>query len=277
MMRQRFLPLAFLTVLLLAGEALAATGFDPEAVKALSGRNVLLLVGPPESTKARKSHYHDLLKRAGADLTRYPVYQTAALPSDVGARLGIGKRGSNYGALVRWGDPARFGPARILGPGVISELSTDGDLFVLVEAAIMGAGQQALLSRLPSDLEGLRPRPQLAIEQVDFQANGKPVYLVDTKVRLKNDGKVAAKDVTVVFLVENGADGSWYELGRHSGLEIKAGQTITRDLVRTTHDTPLLDANKAIQPTKYRIKVEFAGGALESTDQFTPMLLEDQD
>lgn len=262
-------------MLLLLGETLAAPGFDAEAVRSLGGRDVLLLVGPAETTGSQKAHYHKLLSRAGADPAKYPVYQTRDLPNDVAGKLGLNRRGSNYAALVRWGNPPRFGPARVLHPGVVTELTTDADLFLLVDSALQLGGQQDLLQRLPQELADLRPRAQLVIERIDFQANGKPVYLVDTKVRIKNEGKFPAEDVTVLFLVKN-PDGSWYELGRHSGLQVKAGQTITRDLVRTTHDTPLLNEKKEILPATYRLKVDYKGGTLERDGEFVPKLIEDQ-
>jgi hypothetical protein len=266
-----------LALLLAAAPALAATPFEGDAVKALAGRDVLLLVGPTAATKAQKTHYWELLKRSGADMKRYPVYQTAALPADLASKLGLAKRAPGYAALVRWGDPARFGPARVLEPGVLTELSTDADIYVLVEEALTANGQQELLDRLPEDMRALIPHPELSIEQVDFQANGTPHFLVATKVRVKNSGKVAARGVIVIYQVENSADGSWFELGRQGNLVIKAGQTITRDLVRSTHDTPLLNAKNEIQPTRYRIRVESPEGTLEATDRFTPLEIEQQD
>lgn len=276
-MRQHHYLLSILAFLgLFASPVLAAPHFDPAAVKDLAGRQVLLLVGAPEATKAQKARYHSLLQRSGADLSKYPVFQTTSLPKEAGARLGLAQRAPGYAALVRWGNPARFGPARVLEPGVVTALSSDADLFVLVEAAVLGAGQGGLLDRLSPELSALRPLPELVIEQVDFQANGRPVYLVDSKVRLRNLGKVAARGVLVIFQVEDPRDGSWFELGRHGNLEIKAGQVITRDLVRTSHETPLLNENKEIQAARYRILVESPHGRLEKTDQFTPALLEDQ-
>lgn len=262
--------------LLLAAQAYAAPSFDIEATKELAKRNVLLLVGPPDATRAQAAHYLDLVKRSGASVADYPVYQTPRLANEVAGKLGLGKRGSNYAALVRWGDPARFGPARVLEPGVVNALSSDADLYLLVENAIIANGAQALLDRLPADMAALRPRPQLVIEQVNFQANGKPVYLANTKVRLRNEGKVNARDVTVIFEVKTALTDNWFELGRHTGLEVKAGNTITRDLVRNTHDTPLLNDKNAIQPADYRIRIESPSGILESGGHFEPKEIEKQ-
>jgi hypothetical protein len=250
-----------MAMLLLLSDAMAAPAFDAEAVKGLAGRNVLLLVGPSETTAQQKAHYYNLLTRCGADPAKFPVYQARNLPNDVAGKLGLSRRGANYAALVRWGNPARFGPAQVLSPGVVTALDSEG--------------QKELLARLPEDVAAMRPRPELVIENVDFQANGKPVYLVDTKVRLKNEGKLPANDVTVLFLVKN-PDGSWFELGRHTDLVVKAGYTITRDLVRPTFDTPLLNERKEILPASYRIRVEYAGQSLEQDGEFTPLLLQDQ-
>lgn len=263
------------SILFLMAPALAAPGFDAEAVKTLAKRNVLLLVGPASVTKEQAAHYLDLVKRSGANVADYPVYQTAHLPNEVAGKLGLGKRGSNFGALVRWGDPARFGPAEVLEPGVVNELTTDADIYMLVENAIVANGGRALLEKLPPDLADLRPRVQLVLEQVDFQANGKPVYLVNTKVRVRNEGKVNAENVTVIFEVQD-ANGGWFELGRHDKLKVKAGNSITRDLVRPTFDTPLLNEKKEILPANYRIRIESSGGNLESTGHFEPKLIENQ-
>lgn len=275
MKQTRLFLLGLLALFFGTGPAWAATAFENDAVKPLAGRNVLLLVGPAQSTAAQKTHYHDLLRRSGADPSKYPVYQMTALPNEVAGKLGLGSRAPGYAVLVRWGNPARFGPARVLQPAVTS-LSSDADMYVLVYQALQ-ATNQALLAKLPADMAALIPRAELSLERVDFEANGKPFYVVDTNVVVRNSGKVNATGVSVIYLVENPADGSWFELGRHANLEIKAGQTMARDLVRTTHDTPLLNAQKAIQATRYRIKVESAEGTLEKTGDFQPQLLENQD
>ncbi len=266
---------ALFALLFLAGQVLAQANFNQEAVKSLAGRNVLLLVGSPDQIKAQKAMYLDLVERAGADVARYPVYATSKLPNEVAGKLGLVNRGSNYAALVKWGNPARFGPARVLETGVTTKLTGEADLFVVVADAFEVNRDTALLEKLPADLQALRPRAELTVEKIDFQANGKPLYLVDTKVRIRNGGKLPAKGVVVHFQVEN-PDGTWYELGRHEDLEIKAGDTITRDLVRTTHDTPLLNDKNEIQPTRYRITVDYDGHTIDRTEEFQPALLIDQ-
>lgn len=278
LIRSQRLTLTLLSVLALAVAGLADTPyFETETVKSLAGRNVLLLVGPESSTSSQKSLYQDLVTRAGAKASRYPVFAVKQLPESVARKLGVAGREPGYAALVRWGNPARFGPARILEPGVVAALDNEADMFVLVTEAIAAEGQSSLLDKMPEELQALRPKVELAIENVDFQANGKPLFVVNTKVRINNSGKRNAYGVSVVYLVENPADGTWFELGRHTGLKVLAGQTLTRDLVRTTHDTPLLNAKNEIQPTKYRIVVESPDGRLEKTEQFQPSLIEDQD
>ncbi len=251
--------------------------FETDTVKSLAGRNVLLLVGPESGTASQKSLYHDLLSRAGAKLERYPVFAVTKLPDSVARKLGVAQREPGFAAIVRWGNPARFGPARILEPGVVTALSNESDIFVLVDEALSLEGQSSLLDNLPEDLRSLRPSVNLAIENVDFQANGKPLFVVNTKVRLNNSGKRNAYGVTVIYQVENPTDGTWYELGRYSGLKVLAGQTLTRDLVKPTYNTPLLNSKNEVQPTKYRIVVESPDGRLEKTEEFRPSLIENQD
>lgn len=269
---------AILALLLLVWPTvtLASTAFEQEAVKALAGRNVLLLVGPSETTAKQAELYASLVRQTGADPAAYPVYRTTRLPNETAGKLGLSRRGSNYAAIVKWGNPARFGPARVLESGVVNELSSDADLFVLVEGALSAGSDKSLLDKLPEELKALRPRAELVIERVDFEANGKPLFLVNTRVRIHNKGKLPAENVTVLFEVENSSDGSWYELGRHESLAIKPGNTITRDLVRSTHETPLLNEDKEILPTKYRIRVGHTDQWQESGGEFTPLLLEDQ-
>ncbi len=278
LLRTQRLLLTLVVFMATAVSAVADTPyFETEAVKALAGRNVLLLVGPESATSSQKALYQDLLSRAGAKSAKYPVFTTSELPELVARRLGLADRQPGYGALVRWGNPARFGPSRVLEPGVITQLDSEADIFVLVAEAMAAEGQSSLLDKLPEDLQALRPKVELAIENVDFQANGKPLFVLNTKVRIKNSGKRNAYGVSVVYLVENPTDKTWFELGRHTGLKVLAGQTLTRDLVRNTHNTPLLDAQNAIQATKYRIVVESPDGRLEKTEEFQPQLIEDQD
>lgn len=270
--------LTLLCSLLLVVPGLADTPyFETDTVKALAGRNVLLLVGPESATAVQKSLYHNLLSRIGAQTSRYPVFAVSKLPESVARKLGVAGRSPGYAALVRWGNPARFGPARVLEPGIVTQLTNDSDMFVLLTEAVTSEGQAGLLDKMPQELQALRPKAELAIENVDFQANGKPLFVVNTKVRIHNGGKRNAYGVSVRYLVENSADGSWFELGRHTGLTIPAGHTLTRDLVRTTHDTPLLNEANEIQATRYRIVVESPDGSLERTEEFQPALLEEQD
>lgn len=276
--RSRKLTLTIFSLLALVVAAVADTPyFETDTVKSLAGRNVLLLVGPESATANQKALYHNLLSRAGAKLERYPVFAVKELPESVARKLGVGQREPGFATLVRWGNPARFGPARVLEPGVITELSNEADVFVLVDEALALEGQSSLLDKLPEELRSLRPSVELAIENVDFQANGKPLFVLNSKVRIKNSGKRNAYGVSVVYQVENPADGTWYELGRYTGLKVLAGQTLTRDLVKTTHNTPLLNSKNEVQPTKYRIVVESPDGRLEKTEEFQPTLIENQD
>ena len=61
-----------------------------------------------------------------------------------------------------------------------------------------------------------------------------------------------------------------------SDFVVKAGQSSTRDLVVSTHDTPLLNAAKEVQSVRYRIQVESNAGSFEIVDQFQPTALKDQ-
>lgn len=277
MNRLKFLSIVLLWSYLVCCQAWAAPSFDPKIVDPLAGRTVLLLVGPAKVTQAQKAHYWDLLKRSGADTSQYKVYSTPSLPADVATRLGLAKRPLGYAALVRWGSPARFGPSAVLDPGIVTELTTDADVYVLVDQALHRGGQAALLERLPEDMRALIPHSQLSIDQNDFQANGIPHFVVAAKVRITNSGKAAATDVSVIFSVEDPTTGAWFELGRQTGVIIKAGQTVTRDLVRTTHDTPLLNDRDEIQPAKYQIRVESLEDKLVTTGDFTPLELKDQE
>lgn len=272
---------AFATFVLCCSWALAAPAsapvFDAKLTKPLEGRTVLLLVGLPEATKEQKTRYWDLLKRSGADSKRYPVYTATQLPLDVATRLGVSKRPEGYAALVRWGNPGRFGPAAVLEPGIISDLQSDADIYVLVAKALEASGQSSLLGRLPDDMKHLIPQAKLVIDQVDFQANGTPHFIVVTKARISNVGKLNAKGVNVIFQVWDLATNNWFELGRHEGVEIKAGQTISRDLARTTHDTPILNDKNEVQPSRYEIRVELGTDVIEAGGEFQPLEIEDQD
>lgn len=270
------LSLLFFAICLAGFVPAAAQTFEPGVVDKFAGRTVLLLVGPSKTTQLWDQRYHALLKDVGVDPKLYQSYQVASLAPALSQRLGVQNQALPYAALVRWGNPARFGPAKILSSGVVTDPSSDSDTFGLVEEAVVDAGRGTLLNGLPEALQALRPGPKLSITEHNFQANGSPLFVLNAQVKLLNSGNRNAQDVTVVFWVENPTDNSWFELGRQSDFVVKAGQSSTRDLVVSTHDTPLLNAAKEVQSVRYRIQVESNAGSFEIVDQFQPTALKDQ-
>ncbi len=268
---------ALFTLFFLIGfQPATAQPFESKAVDKFAGRTVLLLVGEPQVTQAWAQRYHRLLKEVGVDPKLYQSYQAGSLPPEISSRLGVQNQAPPYAALVRWGNPARFGPSKILTSGVVNDPASDSDTFGLVEDAVLDAGRGVLLDRLPNALQELRPRPRLSITEHNFQANGNPLFVLNAQVKLANSGNRPAQDVTVIFWVENPLDKAWVELGRQTNFVVKAGQSSTRDLVSSTHGTPLLNANREVQPVRYRIQVESSEGNFELVDEFNPTALKDQ-
>ncbi len=278
---KRYCTLSFKTALLslfllaVASGTTWAQSFPETEDLGFDGKDVLLLVGPNESTANWRARYLAYLGQLGAEAGQYRVFRTEKLPEEILRRLGLAPNTERFGALVRWGNPARFGPSRILPDTLHRSPQTDQDIFSWVEAAVRAAGETSRLSGLSPELQDLRPGARLQAVEHGFEANGHPLYLVESRLRLLNSGNRPARNVSVIFWVQE-ADGGWYELGRHDNVIVPPGRQITRNLVRETHDTPLLNENKEVVSATYRIVVEWAGEPIEVTGNFEPALLIDQ-
>ncbi len=275
MRKTQLFPL-YVAAMLLLTAALSAQTMSGDNLDKLAGKNVLLLVGPNETTAGWRASYLEYLRRTGVDPSKYDVYRTERLSEEITKRLGVQPSLQRYGALVRWGNPGRFGPARILSSGVVVDPREARDIFRFVESALDESGQHSRLSNLTPELQELRPRPRLKAVEHGFEANGRPLYLLDTRVRLQNSGNEAARNVKVTFSVKDPVSGDWFELGSHRNIIVPPGKQITRNLVRSTRDTPLLNDEQEILPAVYQIHVESEFDTIDIVDSFEPALLIDQ-
>jgi len=257
-----------LTVLLLLTSLASAVELD--------GKTVILLVsehrsGDPrmESVKKKLLEERDTL---GFDTENMPIVFMGFKDSDTEKkyfdRLGFQEVDSPVLCVVEWGNPARFGPKKVLDYAIARSATPDHvDSIVRDYLAIKDGPPDGGIAPppIPADASG-----ELQIVNVRFEAAGKPLYMTNAGVRLQNTGTETAREITVRFYCKLSAQESWRLIGKKTLGKLVSGYFATRDVVGDTRKFGLTDENGNSIRCLYRIEVESAGKVIYEEGEFIP-------
>ncbi len=252
----------------------------------LDGRVVVLVVGDHRQEDQRmvklERHLTELRARLGLGKGEMPLVFMGfnEVEVDYFGRLGFHQKDGPVVCVAEWGNPARFGPKRVV----------DGAIARAVEGEDAVARSNLIMRRW-LELEGhadkvaLIPRPpgaptqttgKLELRDVQFEANGKPLYLVNARARVKNIGEQAVEKVSVEFAFRLPGQAGWRMLGRQSIGRIPGGYVVARDLVADTREVGLLDQQHHIRACDYRVRVVYGQETLVEEGHFVPRELQSQ-
>ncbi len=242
----------------------------------LDGRTVILLVsehrsGDPrmESVKKKLLDERDAL---GFDTENMPIVFMGFRDSDTEKkyfdRLGFQEVDSPVLCVVEWGNPARFGPKKVLDYAIARSATPEHVDSIVRDYLAIKDG--------PPD-GGINPPPispdasgELEIVSIRFEAAGKPLYMTNAGVRLQNSGTETAREITIRFYCKLSAQQSWKLIGKKTLAKLVSGYFATRDVVGDTREFGLTDENGNAIRCLYRIEVEFAGKVIYEEGEFIP-------
>ncbi len=193
-------------------------------------------------------------------------------------RLGFQSFDSPILCVAEWGNPARFGPKRVVDYA-IARSATRQHVAPIVKAFLETEG---LIKKdpfpLPPPTGNPPPPPQAGGEQpgqlellnVRFEASGKPLYMTNVRARIRNADSRTLRNITVRFYCKTTDHADWFLMDTKTINKIPAGHFVSRDVVDDTREFNLVDENQSARPCRYRIEVEHAGQTLVEEGEFVP-------
>ncbi|MGE0492086.1 MAG: hypothetical protein AB7S38_22925 [Vulcanimicrobiota bacterium] len=255
------------------------------AAAELAGRKVVLVVTrhrqDPDMVKLEE-YLTNLRSDLGLGRAQMPLvfmgFEDSSAEAGYFQRLGFKSQDAPVMCVAEWGDPERFGPKRVVDEAIMRRVEADatGDIVGVVRQWLEMEGYADKVSMLPVTGPTLEPQGRLQVSDLRFEANGKPLFLLNARVRLKNVGEHAVTGVKVEFLCRTRGTAGWRSLGVQEIDRIPGGYAVARDLVGDTRQLGLLDANQAIQPCDYRVRVVYGDESLIEEGSFQPRELQDQ-
>lgn len=186
-------------------------------------------------------------------------------------RLGFQAFDSPVLAVVEWGNPARFGPKRVLDYAIARSATPKHVDFVVNE--FLRIKNKPLISVTATPTPGPDPSRKpanLEIVNVRFEASGKPLFMTNAGVRIKNLESFTVRDIEVRFYCKLNSRDPWRLMGKKFLKKLPAGYFGSRDVVGDTKDFKLVDAAGNAVNCYYRVEVEQNGKITEEEGKFIP-------
>ena len=188
-------------------------------------------------------------------------------------RLGFQSFDSPVLCVAEWGNPARFGPKRVIDYA-IARSATPQHVDYIVENFLKAT------NRLEGPITKPNPTPSpsstpvagdsIEIVTVRFEASGKPLYMTNVGVRVRSHADQTLRDITVRFYSKLTETDSWKLMGKKSLAKLQVGYFASRDLVGDTRELGLADSNGNAVKCLYRVEVEYGGNVVSEEGVFIP-------
>jgi hypothetical protein len=251
------------------------------SAQSLDGKIVILLVSEHRSGDSRmeevKTKLLDLREKLGFSKEQMPIVFMGFADSDTERkyfdRLGFQAFDSPVLCVAEWGNPARFGPKRIVDYA-IARSATPQHVDYIVEQYLkaVNLSVDGPIAH-PSPSPTTTPSPGetgLKIVNVRFEASGKPLFLTNAGVRVKNFGSQTVRSITIRFYNRISLQDAWQFMGEKTLEKIPAGYVASRDVVGDTRDFRLVDSQKNAVRCFYKIEVEYNGNIIVEEGEFSP-------
>ena len=242
----------------------------------LDGKTVILLVSEHRSGDAKmeavKKELLEQRTKLGYDTENMPIVFMGFKDSDTERkyfdRLGFQDIDSPVLCVVEWGNPARFGPKQVLDYA-IARSATPQHVDFIVKNYLAQIQKLADGETNPPPVH-IDASGELEIVSVRFEAAGKPVFLTNAGIRLRNTGVETVRDITIRFYSKTAQDTGWNLLGKKTLNKLVSGYFASRDLVGDTRHLNLTDGEGNAIRCLYRIEVEYGGKILYEEGEFVP-------
>jgi hypothetical protein len=244
----------------------------------LDGRTVLLLVTKDKATNTDviKQKLLETRKQIGYSKKDLPIvfltFDGSETERTYTERLGINAEDSPVLCVVEWANDATHGPKRILDNAVVRQASTqevDSMLISYLKAVHHTGEDKALTVGQAAEVDDLTPG-LLEIESHRFEASGKPFYLADAGIRIKNADNRNLHNIAVRFYSKLNEDDRWQLMDEQVVEKLPKGYVASRDFVGNTKQLGLTDEKGNAVPCFYRIEVEQGGQVVSREGKFEP-------
>lgn len=247
----------------------------------LDGATVILLVsehrtGDPRMEAVKKKLLAER-EKLGFSKQDMPIVFMGFADSDTERqyfdRLGFQSFDSPVLCVAEWGNPARFGPKKVVDYA-IARSATPQHVDYIVSNFLKATGREYNPITAPSPSPTPPPvtgEPgDLAIISVRFEAAGKPLYMTNAGIRIKNNGSETVRDITIRFYSKKTIEDSWKLMGKKTLDKLPKGYFATRDIVGDTKAFELVDEEGNAVRCFYRIEIEHAGQVISEEGEFVP-------
>lgn len=251
----------------------------------LDGRTVILLVsehrsGDP-SAEAVKSELLRKREELGLEKKDMPIVFMGFADSDAERqyfdRLGFQSFDSPVLCVVEWGNPGRFGPKKVVSDAIARTATPQHVDFVvghwLKETGRSTEEPVAIVKPPTKPVENTEPQEPGEIEIVStrFEASGKPLYITNAGIRIKNVDTKALRNISIRFYSKRSLEDDWNLMRKKTLERLPIGYFASRDVVGDTKQFGLTDDLGSSVPCFYRIEVEHGGQVRFREGDFIPI------
>ena len=253
----------------------------------LDGKTVLLVVTEHRENSPARADLEGELIRLRAELglneKKMPIEVLGFADSDADreklGRLGFKAEDAPVMCVVEWGNPARFGPKKVLNSAIVRRAKI-GHGAAIVNAFLTQSGKQA---RLPEQAGfGLKPLPasepvadtvpgKLEIDNVRFEVGGQTLFLTHMGVRIRNLESRTLRDVKFRFFVRTKGASEWKLAYEQNVTKIVANNSLVRDHIGDSKELGLVGTDGWAEPSEYRVEVEHVGQVVSKEGEFIPL------
>jgi len=240
----------------------------------LDGRTVILLITKNSDSQAEQMRQSllDTRREMGFSKKDIPIvfmtFDGSETEREYTQRLGVKAKDAPILCVAEWGKPAHFGPKKVMDQAITREATRAAVDSVFVEyfkAVNQGEGDQSADEPADSYGPGL-----LEIESFRFEASGKPFYLADAAVRVKNADNHTIHNITVRFYSKLHSEDNWKLMETQVVEKLPKGYVASRDFVGNTRNLGLIDEDGNAVRCLFRIEVEQGGQVLSREGEFVP-------
>ncbi len=248
----------------------------------LDGRTVILIMAEHRVGDPKGSQLEDAVKKYRAELglqaDEMPLITMGFADADTKRSyfdgLGVKAQDAPVLAVVEWGNPARFGPKRILSGAVVRNASVH-NVPRIINAYLKTMGNPARLTEpdtipLPNLVEDSEPG-RLQIESLRFEVGGKTLFTTNAAARIRNLEKHTLHNISVRFFVRTQGASSWSLLDEQTIKKLLPGYISAREVIKDSRDYDLVDAQLNAKPCQIKIEVEHQGRTIEDEASYLPV------
>lgn len=241
----------------------------------LDGRIVVLLVSEHRSgdpmMESVKKELLEARDRLGYSKDEMPIVFMGFADSDTEKtyfdRLGFKSYDSPVLCVAEWGNPARFGPKQVVDYAIVRTARPDNVDFIVDEfLKATGKSVDPKVTHTPTP----GAAGSLEIVNVRFEASGKPLYMTNVGVRIKNSDDHTLHDITIRFYSKLKQEDGWSLMGEKTLKKLPSGYFATRDVVGDTKKFQLLDSENNAVRCLYRVEIEHNGKIITEEGEFIP-------